>query len=146
MSDMNTCSFTGRLGRDAELRHTKAKGEPVLSVSLAVSGREKDAPPTWVSVSLFGKRAEALEKYLTKGSRVGVVGRIALREYEGRDGVPRASLELVASDITLLGEPRKDGDAGQQDRPQAATPRPAPAARQSTFDDPPAFDDDDIPF
>jgi single-strand DNA-binding protein len=146
MSDMNTCSFTGRLGRDAELRHTKAKGEPVLSVSLAVSGREKDAPPTWVSVSVFGKRAEALEPYLTKGSRIGVVGRISLREYESRDGAQRASLELVASDVTLLGEPRRDGEASTQSKPSAASPRPQPEVRQSTFDDPPAFDDNDVPF
>lgn len=144
MSDMNTCSFTGRLGRDAELRHTKDKGEPVLSVSLAVNGRDKDAPPTWLSVSVFGKRAETLRPYLTKGSRVGVVGRIALRQYEDRDGAPRASLELVASDVTLLGDGRRDESNAARPAAPAATTKPS--ARQSTFDDPPPFDDDGIPF
>lgn len=141
--DMNNCTFTGHLGRDAKLRRPKT-GDPVLSFSIAVNGYKKDAPPTWVNCSLFGKRGETLEQYLTQGTRCAVVGRISLREYEGNDGEPKSSLDLVVNDVVLLGS-KKDGDAGEK----RSEKRDTKQTKKSTAPDdfaPDGDDDDDIPF
>lgn len=134
MSDLNTWTVTGRLGADAELRHT-ANGDPVLNARVAVQGRKKD-DTLWVGVTIFGKRADSLAPYLMKGQRVGVAGRAQLREFERRDGSAGASLELVANDVALLGDGKRNEQGGgqRQQRPQPQSGNDAP------------FGDDDIPF
>jgi len=120
----------GNLGRDAELRDTRAGS--VLSFSVASSqGKRGEETTTWVRCSLFGKRAEALARYLTKGTRVAVAGTLSLREYEGRNG-PGTSLELMVSEVQLMGGGERGG--------ARSTPEPTEDATAT------AEDDDDIPF
>ena len=132
---MNSISISGNLGRDSETRFLP-NGDPVCSFSVADSmGKEKGA--IWWRCSLFGKRAEALGQYLTKGQQVTVIGTVSEREWKDKDGTPKTSMEVRVQDVALMGGKRDDA-------PRQAAPRPAakPAAGGSGFDDM----SDDIPF
>lgn len=134
----NIFSFTGTVGKDAEVRYSPS-GVAVLNVTVANNIGYGDKQQTlWIRVALFGKRAEGqLKDYLLKGQSVFVSGELTQSEYKGNDGTVKTSLELNANIIDLIG--KKDGSAPQ--RPAPAQQRPAPA-RQVAADD---FNDD-IPF
>ena len=122
--------FAGRVGKDAELRHTPS-GKPVLGFSLAIDTREKGEKHTlWVDVSIWGDRATALQPYITKGTAIAVSGDVGVRAYE-RNGEARAQLLLTAYTVTLLGGGREQDEKPVRD----AAPAPAPADL-----------DNDIPF
>lgn len=139
----NVFSFTGTIGRDAELRYTPS-GLAVLSVTVANNVGFGDKQQTlWVRVALFGKRAEGnLKDYLKKGQQVFVSGELSQNEYKANDGSMKTSLELNANVIDLIG---KRGESGQsQPTHQAASTQSSiPDSGRDNFDD--AFDDD-IPF
>lgn len=118
MSDMNRICITGRVGADAETRFLQ-NGDAVVNVRVAVSGWKKDADATWLGVVIFGKRGESVAQYLTKGSRIGVSGRLQVREFERKDGGKGTSVEIVADDVTLLGKPEARGDDGGGQRSTA---------------------------
>jgi single-strand DNA-binding protein len=127
---MQTISIAGRLGSDAKRNQTQG-GDTVANFSVAVetrNGREKVT--NWWRCSLWGKRAEALGQYLTKGTAVAVVGEFSLSEYDGKP-----QLNCRVSELTLLGGGQ---DGGQQQR----QPETAGAPRGGLADDL----DDDIPF
>lgn len=120
---MNRVILIGNLGADAELKYTNS-GQPVASMRLATSEKwqgkdgQQQERTDWHSLTLWGKRAEALAKYLTKGSRIAVQGRIQYREYEGRDGNKRWSTDIIVDDVELLG----GRDGGQRDNDQRFAP------------------------
>jgi len=102
---LNSVTFVGRLGGDAEQRYTTG-GSAVSSFSLAVDRQKKNGQkpqPIWVRVTLWGKQAEALTQYLTKGKQVAVQGELDIREYTDRNGDKRTSVEVQGRQITLLG-------------------------------------------
>lgn len=134
MSDLNVYTFTGNLVADPETRYT-AKGTAVWSARVAVNvGWGQNKTTNWISVSAFGKQAEALGNLdLAKGSRVGVTGELKVREYE-KDGIKRTSIDVTVRDLSIL-------SGGRGTRDEAAPPaRRAPAPAQG------GFEDDDIPF
>ena len=144
---MNSYSFTGRLGQDAEVRLIPS-GASVCSFSVAVeSGWGDKKATTWIRCSLWGKQAEGgLPPILTKGKLVGVVGELSAREYEA-NGVNKTSLEVRVNDVTLL------GDGGQSDAPRRQTPeefegagRQGMGAKPKAHDVPVGFEDSGIPF
>lgn len=140
----NVFSFTGTVGRDAEIRYTPS-GLAVLSVTVANNIGFGDKQQTlWVRVALFGKRAEGgLQNYLKKGQQVFVSGELTQNEYKANDGSMKTSLELNANIIDLIGK-RSESGQGQQTYQASGSQSSAPkAASQDNFDD--AFDDD-IPF
>ena len=101
---MNSWSFTGNLGNQAEQRFTQG-GESVVSFSVAVkSGYGDKAITTWAKCSMFGKRGEAVINYLGKGQLVGVVGEMSAREWQDKDGQKRTSIEVRVNDLSLLGK------------------------------------------
>lgn len=129
-----------RLGRDAEIR-TTAKGESVCSLSLAYNfGRKGDdgkKPSQWVDGALWGKLAEALAPYLTKGTSVCVtLDDVHNQTYEGKNGEATKLVGRITA-IELV--------SSQQQAAPAPAPRqaPKPAPKSNT-----GFDDmnDDIPF
>lgn len=141
----NVFSFTGTVGRDAEVRYTPS-GMPVLSVTVANNIGFGDKQQTlWIRVALFGKRAEGqLQNYLKKGQQVFVSGELTQNEYKANDGTTKTSLELTANIIDLIGK-RNDG-SGAQNYPSQSSPA-RPTAQQNNQND--NFDepyDDDIPF
>ena len=127
----NVFSFTGTVGRDAEVRYIPS-GQAILSVTVANNVGFGDKQKTnWVRVNLWGKRAEGqLKDFLKKGQTVFCSGGMTLSEYQANDGSTKSNIELNANIIDLIG--KKDVSAPQ---------RPAPA-RQVAADD---FDDS-IPF
>lgn len=140
---MNKIIIIGNVGQDAELRDVGST--TVLSFSVATTEKWKDKNgerqerTDWHSVSLWGKRAEALAKYVTKGSRVAVEGRVQYRQYEDRDGNKRTATDIVASDVELLG-----GGSRQSDGPryQGSGYSGGGGGRDERGD----FNDDDVPF
>ncbi len=106
---MKFIHIAGGLTRDAELRRSQG-GDPILGFSVGVSeGRDK--PSTYFDCSLFGRRAEALEQYLKKGSKVTVCGDFSTREHNGK-----TYLQVWVSEVTMQGGGKRDG--GEDDRPQ----------------------------
>jgi single-strand DNA-binding protein len=132
----NVFSFTGTVGRDAEVRYAPS-GVAILNVTVANNIGFGDKQQTlWVRVVVFGKRAEGkLVDYLKKGTQVFVSGELTQSEYKANDGTTKTSLELNATVVDLIG---KKSEGGQQQAPQ---PRQAPA-NALPYDD---FDDS-IPF
>ncbi len=135
-------TLIGNLGNDPEMRYTPS-GVPVASFSLAVNktwtgqdGQKQDKT-TWFRVTTWRKSAEIVSQYLTKGSKVMVVGEIEeARAFTDRDGNNRASLEVTAQTVKFL--------SGRGDMPAAteATAGYNGAANTAT----PELRDEDIPF
>lgn len=111
----------GYLGRDPELKFS-ASGMAVCNFSVATSERQKDADDqtTWWRVTSWGKTAEAVEKYLKKGSKVLVEGKIKPgsdgnpRVFQKKDGSWGASFEVDAQTVRFLDSKQEEGgDDGQ---------------------------------
>lgn len=107
---MNKVFLLGNLGDDPELRHFE--GGTKLRFRLATSESWKDKKSgdikertDWHTVTMWGKRAEALAKILTKGSRVMIEGRLETRSYEA-DGEKKYITEVKADDLYFAGSPR----------------------------------------
>jgi single-strand DNA-binding protein len=101
----NVISFTGTVGRDAEVRYT-ASGQTVLNVAVANNIGFGDKQQTiWFRVALWGKRAEgSLKDYLKKGQQVFISGEMTQSEFAGTDGVKKTTLEINANIIDLVGK------------------------------------------
>jgi single-strand DNA-binding protein len=112
----NKIIVVGNLGRDPEMRYTP-QGTPVCTFSIASNERRKNAAgeqqdtTTWFRVTVWGKQAEAVSKYLTKGRSVYVEGRLHLEEWTDKEGKPRYTLEVNASDVHFI-----DGAQASADR------------------------------
>lgn len=103
----NKVILVGNLGRDPEIRYT-AQGTPVCTFSLATNERRKDRngemqdQTTWFRITLWNRLAETASQYLQKGKPVYIEGRLRVEEYVDRDGKPRHSLEVTATDMQFL--------------------------------------------
>src|SRR5215207_1673799 len=112
---LNKVMLLGNLGDDPELKVTQG-GQPVLKHGLATTesyldrNNARQERTEWHSVTLWGKRGEALSKFLTKGERIFVEGSIRTSSYE-KDGEKRYRTEVVANNIILAGRGR--GEAGE---------------------------------
>src|SRR4029078_8722779 len=143
----NKIILVGNLGRDPELRYT-AQGTPVCSFTMATSEKRKDRngefqeQTTWFKVTLWNRQAETASQYLQKGRPVYIEGRLRIEEYTDREGRPRTSLEVTATEIHFIGS-RQDGHDEQPAERAVATSAtssaPAPTAE-------PELSDEDIPF
>lgn len=130
---MNHAIFAGNLGQDCRTNTVGENDTPVANFSLAVNERRKGQDvTTWVDCALFGKRAEALSQYLTKGSKVTVGGTVSVDKYTKDSGEVVPKLKLFVTEITLQG--------GRQQQTGQETPS-APAE-----DNPPVEAYDDPPF
>lgn len=134
---INKVLISGNLTRDPELRATQG-GMSVLSFSVAVNDRHKNQKtgeweeyPNFVDCTMFGNRAEAVSRYLSKGSKVTIEGRLRWSQWE-RDGQKRSKLEVIVEEIELMAAPQQD----QQQMPGMPAPKQQP---MSVYDS-------DIPF
>ena len=143
MGSVNKAILVGNLGRDAEMRFT-AGGTPVATVSLATTERftykegQKREDTQWHRIVIWGKTAQSLHEYLTKGKQIYVEGRIQMREWTDKEGKTQKTTEIRADRIVLLGG---GGDRGS--RPPRERHAEADAVDQSPVAAP---NDDDIPF
>lgn len=112
----NKITIVGYLGRDPELRYTP-QGTAVCKMSVATTERRKNAAgeqeeyTTWFRVTVWGRQAELANEYLSKGRQVYIEGRLRLTEYADRDGNPRISPEVNATDLQFLGQRSDQVDA-----------------------------------
>jgi single-strand DNA-binding protein len=95
------CAFTGVLGRDPELRVSKA-GKPWLSLHVAIDEASEEAT-TWVRVAVFGEMATRLCPELKRSTKVYCEGRLRLDSWTGKDGRERSGLRVAAAKIEVLG-------------------------------------------
>jgi single-strand DNA-binding protein len=150
MGSVNKAILVGNLGRDAEIRFP-AGGTPVATVSLATTERftdregQKREDTQWHRIVIWGKTAESLHEYLTKGKQIYVEGRIQTREWTDKEGKPAKTTEIRADRIVLLG-----GGGGGEGR---GGPRPQRERERYSESEAPvdaghvdAPQDDDIPF
>jgi single-strand DNA-binding protein len=115
---LNEVNVTGRLGRDAVVRHTK-NGHVVANFSVAVNESYKDLlgewrqKTTWYRVQVWEELAETVSGCLLKGARVYVEGRLALRNWVDRENRKHAYREIVARDVCFLDTaPRRKAQNG----------------------------------
>ena len=114
MSDINSVIMIGRLTRDPELKYTPS-GAAVATVTVAVGRKYKKAEEMvdevcFIDVVLWNKLAEIAGKYLSKGSRIGVTGRLMQRTWQTTGGDKRSKHEIVGESIQFLSE-KKSGDS-----------------------------------
>jgi single-strand DNA-binding protein len=146
----NKIIVVGNLGRDPEMRYTP-QGTPVCNFTVASNERRKDKAgeqqdvTTWFRVTVWGKQAEAVSKYLTKGRSVYVEGRLHVEEWSDRDGKQRYTLEVNATDVQFIDGARPEGIPVRQFEAAAAQSNSRPAGgrvpqRQAETDE------EEIPF
>ena len=152
MGSVNKAILVGNLGRDAEMRFTTG-GTAVASVSIATTDHftdrdgQKREDTQWHRIVIWGKTAESIQPYLTKGKQIYVEGKIQTREWTDKEGKQVKTTEIRADRVVLLG----GGGAGGGDRaarPQRDRFAPAGAGSGDVHDEGPldAPNDDDIPF
>lgn len=148
MEGLNRVMLLGNLGSDPEYRVTQG-GQSVLNLRLATSekyldrDKQRQERTEWHNVVIWGNRADALSKILTKGSRIYVEGALRTTSYE-KDGGKRYKTEIVASNILLQGGAAGIKQERGSSRPGRMGSMPPPPRMPSVgFPDMP---EDDLPF
>lgn len=151
---LNKMMIIGNLGADPELRYTPS-GKAVTELRVAVNNNQRGADGEWVEetlwfrVNVWEQAAERLAEQLRKGNKIFAEGQLRVREFEGRDGEKRQSLELAfARVVNLERRPRDEsGDGGgggsYRDAPPAVRPRGSGGQSSAPGAE---MDVDDIPF
>jgi single-strand DNA-binding protein len=150
MGSVNKVILVGNLGRDAEMRFTPG-GAAVATLNLATTevwndkAGQKQEKTEWHRIVLWGKTAESLNEYLTKGKQIYVEGRLQTRKWQDKDGQDKYTTEIRGDRIVLLGGGGGGGGGARQQN------RSAGAGASSGADDhmgEPVSEltDDDIPF
>lgn len=104
----NKVQLIGNVGQGPTITNLES-GKKVVRLSLATnenyknSNGEKQTDTNWHNIVAWGKTAEIIEKYVTKGKEIAVEGKLKTRSYEDKDGVKRYVTEVVISEILLLG-------------------------------------------
>ena len=144
---INRVVLTGNLTRDAELR-TTAGGLSIAKIGIAVNEKSKNQSTgdweehaNFFNCTMFGKRAEALAQYLTKGKKVGIDGKLRYSAWQSDDGQKRSAVEIIIDDIELLGS---KNDGGGQAQAPSASAYSAPATPTMSADA--SVYTDDVPF
>jgi len=150
MGSVNKAILVGNLGRDAEMRFTSG-GTPVATVSLATTERftdrdgQKKEDTQWHRVVIWGKMAESIHEYLTKGKQIYVEGRIQTREWTDKEGKQARTTEIRADRVVLLGGGGGGGGGSRPGRDRQADTGDG-GASSSDMSPVDAPSDDDIPF
>lgn len=153
MASVNKIIIIGNLGSDAEVNFLPS-GDTALNFRVATSERYRDKEGNvkedteWHRVVVYGKLADAIAQYLTKGRSVYVEGRLRTRKWQDKEGRDQYTTEVLAREVKLLGgngRGQQDGQGGAQ--PQGSAPAQT-GPRNGLRDEPPVggFHDDDIPF
>jgi single-strand DNA-binding protein len=119
-ANLNRVTLIGRLTKDPELRELPS-GQSVCNLRIACNGIRRDADgeyrerPHYFDVATFGTQAENISRYLRKGSRVAIDGRLEWREWETADQQRRQAVSIVADSIQFLDSPSGEhgGDFGE---------------------------------
>ena len=147
MASLNKVMVIGNLGRDPEIRYSQ-QGLAVCNFSIATTdywtdknSGERQEQTEWHRIVAFGKQAETLEKYLSKGSQVYVEGKLQTRKWE-KDGQDHYTTEIVVSNFQFLGGKGEQGQQQSQSQPKQQDNQAQSQGHQGQGPIP----DDDIPF
>ena len=152
MASVNKVVLIGNLGKDPEIRYTQS-GEPIANFSLATNeawtdkSGQKQERTEWHRVEVFGKPAQVVRDYLTKGRQVYLEGSIRYDEWTDKDGNKRYMTKIRVSGpgsrLVML------GGRGEGGGPKASPPEPGGPAETPPAETPPGdfqASDDDVPF
>jgi len=163
MASVNKVILIGNCGRDPEIRYLPS-GQAVANISIATTSRRKDRTSgetvedtQWHRVTFYDRLAEIAGEYVKKGRPIYIEGRLKYGKYTDQAGVEKNTVDIIATEMQLLGGREGmggpsggDEEGGAPARRPAAAPRPAPSAPAGKPAAKPAsgFDDmdDDIPF
>jgi single-strand DNA-binding protein len=121
---LNKVMIIGHLGRDPEMRYTPS-GRPVTTFTVATSRSwntadgERHTETEWFNVVTWGNLAEICKQYLTKGQQVYIEGRLQTRRWEDKEGVKHSTVEVVATEMMMLGERREANHSQAAEEPHA---------------------------
>jgi single-strand DNA-binding protein len=128
---INRVNISGNLTRDPDLRST-SNGTQVLTLGVAVNDRRRNPStgewedyPNYVDCVVFGARADALSRYLSKGTKVAIEGKLRYSSWE-RDGQKRSKLEVIVDEIEFMSS--RQGGQGQSQAQSQAPSQPQPQA------------------
>ncbi len=111
---MNKVVLVGRATRDPEVKNTST-GKPVANFTLAVDRRFKNKDgqkeSDFVPIVIWGKQAEFVGNYMSKGSQCSLSGRLQVRSYDAQDGTKRYVTEVIADEVNLLGSKKDSQEA-----------------------------------
>lgn len=117
---INTVTIIGRCVANPELRYTPS-GKAVCDLRLVINekrgGKESSI---WINATCWDRVAEIAAEYISKGSEVGISGRLKQDEWE-KDGVKHSKIGVTVSDLQLIGSRKKEADAPQDDPPEQPT-------------------------
>lgn len=148
---INRVVISGNLTRDPELRQTSS-GLPVLSFGVAVNDRRKNQQtgewedfPNFIDCTMFGQRAESVAKFLQKGSKVAIEGKLRWSSWEKENGDKRSKIEVIIDELEFM--TRSEGQSNQSPTPYSpqrstssyTATQAAPVTPRSVYDE-------DIPF
>jgi len=114
MSSVNKVILLGNIGKDPEVRETKAGN--IVNMVMATSEKytdksgQKQENTEWHNLVVFGKLADVVSKYVKKGDKLYVEGSITTRKWEDKEGNTRYNTEIKVRDITMLGGGEKKSD------------------------------------
>ena len=135
MASVNKVILVGNCGRDPELRYLPS-GQAVANVSIATSSRRKDKnsgemveDTQWHRVTFYDRLAEIAGEYVKKGRPIYVEGRLKYGKYTDQSGVEKNTVDIIATELQLLGGREGGGGGGMSDDEGGAPRRQAPAAR-----------------
>jgi single-strand DNA-binding protein len=158
MANLNKVMLIGNLTRDPELRHTP-KGHAVTELGLAINrvwfddNKQKQEETTFVDVTFWGRQAESIQQYLTKGRPIFIEGRLQLDTWDDKEtGKKRSKLRVIGESFQFIDSKPGGGNSGgdYSERPQQSSsapqqrsgpPQGASAAPANDYQE-----DDDIPF
>ena len=127
--DLNQCNFIGRLGMDPEVKQMPS-GNSVVNFSIACGDDYKDKQgqkveqTNWVNCVAFGKLADIIGQWVSKGSRIYVSGKQVTRKWQNKDGEDKYTTEINVSDMQMLDS--KNDSSGASNGYEDPQQRPAP--------------------
>lgn len=155
---INRVIISGNLTRDVELRST-ASGLQVLGFGVAVNDRRKNQQtgewedcPNFIDCTMFGARAESVSRFLDKGAKVAIEGKLRWSQWETKEGQKRSKIEVIVDELEFMSSRNSDsssyggnqsygGNAGGYSPAPAAAPMAAPVVDASS-----SIYDENIPF
>lgn len=138
---INKVFLSGNLTSDPEMKATT--NSTIMSFRIAVNERSKDAQGNWVDKPnyfpcfMFGKRAEAVNKYLSKGVKVSIEGHLRWHEWQDKQGNKRQDIEVIVDEIEW---------SAKQQAPATQSPKRQAPAKAPMFVPADAYASEDIPF
>jgi len=134
----------GNLTRDPELRTTPS-GTPVCQFGMAVNriynntNGERQEETTFVDIEAWGRQAETISKYVTKGNPLFVEGRLKLDTWENKDGEKRSKMKVVLENMQLISQRGEGGGYSSDSVPEARSTSSAPSQKSEDIEE-------DVPF